>query len=193
MGREQEESASLLYAMRAMMILMGSGIGLEAAMQMISRGGYGVISTDFRDSLENLRKGAKLEEEFGRMAMQAHTKSYKRFLGTLRSNVTSDTDLIRALEQQADREEEERNDKLKTYIESLSSLPTLLLTIGILSPIIFGIVAMLPVIAPDMMTFLDASGTIAGLASCFGPVLFLTAGLLAMLGYKAHSSDPGVL
>lgn len=193
MGRVQEESASLLYAMRAMMILMGAGIGLEAAMQMISRGGYGIISVDFKNCLANLQKGARLEEEFSRMGIDAATSPYKRFLSTLRNNVASDTDLVRALDQQAEREEEERNDKLKSYITSLESLPTLLLTIGILSPIIFGIIAMLPVIAPDMMVFLDTSGTIATLASCFGPVLLFTAILLGLLGYKAHSSDPGVI
>ena len=44
MATDAEESADLLYAMRAVMVLLGSGIGLEAAMQMIGRGGYGVIS-----------------------------------------------------------------------------------------------------------------------------------------------------
>ena len=127
------------------------------------------------------------------MSTKASSKAYSRFLNTLRTNVTSDTDLVRALTQQSDREEEERNDKLAEYIEKLSGLPTILLTVGILSPIIFGMIAMLPVIAPDIMSFVDSSGTIMGLAGCFGPTLFLTTLLMALLGYKAHSSDPGVI
>ena len=63
MASNQQESADLLYAMRAVMVLLGSGIGLEAAMQMISRGGYGVISKDFKEALSNLQRGSKLEEE----------------------------------------------------------------------------------------------------------------------------------
>ena len=53
MASNQQESADLLYAMRAVMVLLGSGIGLEAAMQMNSRGGYGVITKDFKEALSN--------------------------------------------------------------------------------------------------------------------------------------------
>ena len=107
MATNAEESADLLYAMRAVMVLLGSGIGLEAAMQMIGRGGYGVISKDFREAIDNLQRGSKLENEFSRLSTNASSKAYSRFLNTLRTNVTSDTDLVRALAQQSDREEEE--------------------------------------------------------------------------------------
>ena len=60
MATNQEESADLLYAMRAVMVLLGSGIGLESALQMIGRGGYGVISRDFKAILSNLQRGAQL-------------------------------------------------------------------------------------------------------------------------------------
>ena len=53
MATDQEESADLLYAMRAVMVLLGSGIGIESALQMIGRGGYGVISRDFKEVITN--------------------------------------------------------------------------------------------------------------------------------------------
>ena len=194
MATNAEESADLLYAMRAVMVLLGSGIGLEAAMQMIARGGYGVISKDFNEAIANLQRGSKLESEFSRLSTKANSKAYTRFLNTLRANVTSDTDLVRALTQQSEREEEERNEKLATYIEKLSGMPTILLTFGILSPIIFGIAAMIPVIAPGLMASgIPGMSSIASAAACFGPALFLTLLVMAMFGYKAHSSDPGVI
>ena len=194
MASDQAESADLLYAMRAVMVLLGSGIGLEAAMQMISRGGYGVISKDFNDALTNLQRGSKLEQELARLSGKASSKAYSRFLNTLRTNVTSDSDLLRALEQQSEREEEERNEKLATYIEKLSGLPTILLTFGILSPILFGIVAMLPTMAPELRDnpFMDF-GAIMSAAAMFGPALLFTVILMAMIGYRAHSRDPGVI
>ena len=112
MATNQEESADLLYAMRAVMVLLGSGIGLESALQMIGRGGYGAISRDFKGVIANLQKGSQLEQELAKLSRDASTKAYSRFLNTLRTNVTSDTDLLRALQQQSEREEEERNDKL---------------------------------------------------------------------------------
>ena len=108
--------------------------------------------------------------------------------------MTSDSDLLRALEQQSEREEEERNEKLATYIEKLSGLPTILLTFGILSPILFGIVAMLPTMAPELRDnpFMDF-GAIMSAAAMFGPALLFTVILMAMIGYRAHSRDPGVI
>ena len=168
MATNAEESADLLYAMRAVMVLLGSGIGLEAAMQMIGRGGYGVISKDFKEILGNLQRGSKLETELSRLSSKAKSKAYSRFLGTLRTNVTSDSDLLRALEQQSEREEEERNDKLAEYIEKLSGLPTLLLVLGMLSPIIFGIGAMIPIIAPGLMTSgVPGMSSLGAAAGCF--------------------------
>lgn len=194
MATEREESSDLLYTMRAVMVLMNSGIGLESALQMIARGGYGVISDDFRQVLENLQRGGKLEDEFSRLASSAKSQAYRRFLGTLRTNVSSDTDLVRSLQQQADREEEERNEKLKEYIETVSGLPTMMLTLGILSPITFGIPAMLPIIAPDILTSgLAGMDSVVQVATCFGPALFVTTVLLGFLGYRAHSKDPGVI
>ena len=192
MATNAEESADLLYAMRAVMVLLGSGIGLEAAMQMIGRGGYGVISKDFREIIDNLQRGSKLESEFARLSTKAKSKAYSRFLNTLRTNVTSDTDLIRALTQQSEREEEERNDKLAKYIEKLSRMPEILLTLGMLMPIIFGIGAMLPVISPSAMS-LPGMGAVPVIQTLFGPALFFTLILMLLIGYKAHSSDPGVI
>ena len=186
MATNQEESADLLYAMRGVMVLLGSGIGLESAIQMIGRGGYGAISRDFKEIISNLQRGSKLEQELARLSRDASTKAYSRFLNTLRTNVTSDTDLLRALEQQSEREEEERNDKLSAYIEKLSGLPTILLTFGMLSPIIFGIGAMIPVIAPGLMTSgIPGMSSLAAAASCFGPALFLTVAMMLLIGYRA--------
>ena len=194
MATNQEESADLLYAMRAVMVLLGSGIGIESALQMIGRGGYGVISRDFNEVISNLQRGSQLEQELARLSRGASTKAYSRFLNTLRTNVTSDTDLLRALQQQSEREEEERNDKLGAYIEKLSGLPTILLTFGMLSPIIFGIAAMIPVIAPGLMTSgIPGMAGLAAAAGCFGPALFLTVAMMILIGYRAHSSDPGVI
>ena len=194
MATDQEESADLLYAMRAVMVLLGSGIGIESALQMIGRGGYGAISRDFKEVITNLQRGSQLEQELARLSRDASTKAYSRFLNTLRTNVTSDTDLLRALQQQSEREAEERNDKLGAYIEKLSGLPTILLTFGMLSPIIFGIAAMIPVIAPGLMTSgIPGMASLAAAAGCFGPALFFTVVMMILIGYRAHSSDPGVI
>ena len=58
----QDEDRELLYVIRTMEVMMGSGIGLEGAITSISRGGYGCISSDFQKVMVNTRKGKGLVE-----------------------------------------------------------------------------------------------------------------------------------
>jgi hypothetical protein len=44
--RSLDESKEVLYVIRTLSVLMGSGVGLEAAIHSISQGGYGIISKD---------------------------------------------------------------------------------------------------------------------------------------------------
>ena len=55
--RKLEEKRELLYVIRTMDVLMSSGVGLEAALHTIGRGGYGIISEDFSAMMVRLRKG----------------------------------------------------------------------------------------------------------------------------------------
>ena len=177
--------------MRALQVLVGSGIGLETAMHIIGRGGYGVISTDFASVLNNLGRGSRLEDELTKIHTRSKSTSYRRFITTLRNNVANDTDLMRSLEQQAEREEEERNEKMKEYIEVLSGLPTLMLTFGMLAPIIFGTIAIIPLMMAGDNPFIDM-GTISAAASCFGPSLLGSVVAMVLVGMRAHTKDPGV-
>ena len=61
--RSLDESREILYVIRTLDVLMGSGVGLEAAIHSISQGGYGIISKDFEGLMENINKGRPLEKE----------------------------------------------------------------------------------------------------------------------------------
>ena len=56
--RKLDEKREVLYVIRAMDVLMSSGIGLEATVHSISQGGYGVISEDFKNMMDKVRKEA---------------------------------------------------------------------------------------------------------------------------------------
>ena len=57
--RKLDEKREVLYVIRAMDVLMSSGIGLEATGHSISQGGYGIISEDFKNMMEKVRKGGR--------------------------------------------------------------------------------------------------------------------------------------
>ena len=118
--RELEEKRELLYVIRTMDVLMSSGVGLEAALHTIGRGGYGIISEDFSSMMKRLRKGTGggLDKELKSMMKTAQSAGYKRLLNTLYTNVTQNTDLVETLKKQGARMEEDRTEEVEKYIEA---------------------------------------------------------------------------
>ena len=107
--RKLEEKRELLYVIRTLDVLMSSGVGLEAALHTIGKGGYGIISEDFSSLMKRLRKGNSggLDKELKSLTKKAESAGYKRLLNTLYTNVTQNTDLVETLKKQGTRMEEE--------------------------------------------------------------------------------------
>jgi hypothetical protein len=188
-----EEERDLIYALRALQVLMGSGVGLEGAIHHIAQGGYGRFTDDCSDMISNMERGRMLEEELQRLIRSAKSDAYRRLLNSMRTNVTSNTDLLSSLEQQAEREEESRSDKLKRYIESLQGLPETALSIGFLIPLILGIGAMAPFLMGDLQGVPGVTIPPADtMLNVFRGGMVLAITVLGMLVWGAHNKDPGV-
>ncbi len=188
-----EEERDLIYALRALQVLMGSGVGLEGAIHHIAQGGYGRFTDDCSDMISNMERGRMLEEELQRLIRSAKSDAYRRLLNSMRTNVTSNTDLLSSLEQQAEREEESRSDKLKRYTESLQGLPETALSIGFLIPLILGIGAMAPFLMGDLQGLPGVTIPPADtMLNVFRGGMVLAITVLGMLVWGAHNKDPGV-
>ena len=81
--RDQEESKDLLYAIRALEIMMSSGIGLEAAIHSIAGGGYGIITEDFQKMIKQQKNGKKLEVVLRDLMKKSSSKGYNKLLSTM--------------------------------------------------------------------------------------------------------------
>jgi len=186
-----DESKELLYVVRALDVLMSSGIGLEAGLTNIARGGYGQISKDFSSVMDGVRKGRPLEGELRRLMQSAHTDGYKRLLNTMINNVTQNTDIIQTLSKLGERLEEERTESVKAYIEELGGVPETLLSLGMIGPIILSILGLAPQLMGDLGSFMAMPdpAVINGVVT-MGLVLTLVG--MAMTGIKAHTKDPGL-
>ena len=99
--RKVDEKREVLYVIRAMDVLMSSGIGLEATIHSISQGGYGIISEDFKEMMDKVRSGGRsLEKELKSMMNKAETDGYRRLLNIMHMNITQNTDIIDTLKKQ---------------------------------------------------------------------------------------------
>lgn len=192
--RKLEEKRELLYVIRTMDVLMSSGVGLEAALHTIGRGGYGIISEDFSAMMKRLRKGASkgLDRELKDLMKVAESAGYKRLLNTLYTNVTQNTDLVETLKKQGTRMEEERSEEVEKYIEELGGVPETLLSIGMIGPIILAIVGLVPqLMSGDLGAFMSLPEP-AVINSVVNMGLIMTLVGMALIGLKAHTKDPGL-
>ena len=192
--RKLDEKREVLYVIRAMDVLMSSGIGLEATVHSISQGGYGVISEDFAKMMENVRKGGRpLEKELKTLMKNVETEGYRRLLNIMHMNITQNTDIIETLKKQGTRMEEERTEDVKKYIEDLSGVPESLLSIGMIGPIILSVFGLFPQLMGgegmgDIMPIPEQS-TINVILNIG---LFMTLLVMVMIGVKTHTKDPGL-
>jgi len=192
--RKLEEKRELLYVIRTLDVLMSSGVGLEAALHTIGRGGYGIISADFSAMMKRLQKGNSkgLDRELKDMMKIAESAGYKRLLNTLYTNVTQNTDLVETLKKQGTRMEEERTDEVEKYIEELGGVPETLLSIGMIGPIILAIVGLVPqLMSGDLGAFMSLPDP-AVINSVVNMGLLITLVGMALIGLKAHTKDPGL-
>ena len=192
--RKLDEKKEILYVIRTLDVLMSSGVGLEAALHSIGKGGYGIISKDFSSIMDKLSSGKSrgLEFEIKGMMNKAESDGYRRLLNTMYTNLTQNTDLIETLRKQGKRMEEDRNETVKKYIEDLGGVPETLLSIGMIGPIILAIVGLVPQILGDGAEAIVGSidqGMINSIVN--GGLLFTILGMI-LIGLKAHTKDPGL-
>jgi hypothetical protein len=190
--REQDESKDLLYAIRALEIMMSSGIGLEAAIHSIAGGGYGIITEDFEKMIKQQKKGKKLEVVLRDLMKKSASKGYNKLLSTMYNNIKSNTDILKTLSMQAAAEEEERNEKMKKYIEDLGGLPESLLSIGMISPILLGLIGLAPQLMGDAGAIMGTLPSNSTMMNVVRIGLIITLAAMAFIGMKAHTKDPGV-
>lgn len=189
----QEEDVNLIYALRGIQVLIGAGVGIEATMAHIAKGGYGRITSDFSKALDGVNTGQRMEDELRRLVRSAKSDDYRRLLNSMLTNVVSNTDLAASLEQQANRAEENRNDRLKRYVEDLSGLPEKALILGFLSPLIFGLLAITPYLFAGLSDLPGMSVPSVEVTSfLFRGGLFISIVLLGFMLLGARSKEPGV-
>jgi len=190
--RKLDKKREVLYVIRAMDVLMSSGIGLEATIHSISQGGYGIISEDFKEMMDKVRSGGRsLEKELKSMMTKSETEGYRRLLNIMHMNITQNTDIIDTLKKQGSRMEEERTEDVKKYIDDLSGVPESLLSIGMIGPIILAVFGLFPQLVGDMGSFfgMPEQSTINMVVNAG---LMLTLLAMVMIGLKTHTKDPGL-
>lgn len=185
MGNVDQE---LLYAIRAMSVLLSTGVGLEMAMKHVAENDYGEISLLFSQALDESARGGYLEEALKRIQNQTHSQSFKKVITTMIIGSKGDINLVESLEKIAERETKEREVDIEKFVESLGSKSEIFMTGGILMPIIIIVV----VFAQKLMSEsgLSAMDEISPLVASV--ILNILLAVLAVITITTKRSEPNI-
>lgn len=126
----------LLPVMRALAVLLTSGVGLETAMKKISDGDYGEISVQFGNILSEASNSGSLERSLKRAQLETKTDGYRKLLTILVSGSRGEIDIVASLDRLAEREIQVRGVETERFIDVIGARSELFMVLGILIPII---------------------------------------------------------
>ena len=190
----RDEEKEVLYAIRALEILVGSGVGLEEAMKHIADADYGCISTEFHRVLDESRKGTYLERSLRDAGKRASSPAFRKMLETLAMGVRDDIEISKILKKTADREFEERRSKLEAFTKKLTGTAEIFMTMGILVPIIlivFGFLGSITKSIAKEAPFMNLD-FLANIGMCTIPALAVVVIILITLIFTTRSRDPNL-
>ena len=188
MGNVDEE---LLYAIRAMEVLLQSGVGIAEAMKHVADEDYGDLSIEFGRIFKAVDSGAGLGEAVRNQMRATSSAGLRRTLSVLAMSIEQDTNVIDRLRSIADKESRSRRVELQAFVESLSAVSEQFLIISVLVPIIVVIIAVIDALVGG------AGGAFGGnmprMPPACTPILFLLAMLLiAGLIVRTRSQEPKI-
>ena len=184
----------LLYAIRAIEVLLESGVGVAEAMKHIADEDYGDLSVIFRQIFSDTDSGRNFSDAMRTQMRSTSSAGLRKVLSSLIMSVEEDTNVIDRLRSIAEREAKERRVELDGFIEGLTGTAEFFLVLSILLPLIVVIAA---VISGIMESAKAAGGGFMGntptMPDTCVPALFLIATIaIAGMVVQTKSREPGV-
>ncbi len=181
----------LLYAIRAIEVLLESGVGVAEAMKHVADEEYGDLSGVFKQIFRDTDSGRAFGDSIRTQSRKTDSPGLRRVLTTLVMSVEEDTNVIDRLRSIAEKEARDRRVELDGFIESLSGASEQFMIVSMLLPIIVVIGAVISGIMDN-----EAAAAFGGgmsMPAWCAPVAFIVTGiLLAGLITSTKSKEPGV-
>jgi len=125
----------LLYAIRAMEVLLESGVGVSEVMRHVADEDYGDLSTVFKEILDDIDKGSLQVDAIRKAMLVTKSPGLKKILSTMAMSLEEDIDTVDRIRSIAEKEGRERKVKVDGFVESLSSTSDQFLIVSIMLPL----------------------------------------------------------
>ncbi len=183
----------LLYAIRAIEVLLESGVGVAEAMKHVADEDYGDLSGVFKQIFRDTDSGRAFGDAIRTQSRKTNSAGLRRVLTTLVMSVEEDTNVIDRLRSIAEKEARDRRVELDGFIERLSGVSEQFLILSILGPLIVVIGAVISGILNDDQLEGAPVGTSFTMPVWCAPIAFIVTGIImAGLIARTKSTEPGV-
>jgi flagellar protein FlaJ len=183
----------LLYAIRAIEVLLESGVGVAEAMKHVADEDYGELSGIFKQIFSDTDGGRAFADAIRTQSRKTDSAGLRRVLTTLVMSIEEDTNVVDRLRSIAEKEAKDRRVELDGFIESLSGVSEQFLILSILGPLIVVIGAVISgIMNDDQLEGAPVGGGLTMPTWC-APIAFIVTGIImAGLIARTKSTEPGV-
>ena len=184
----------LLYAIRAIEVLLESGVGVAEAMKHIADEDYGELSVIFKQIFSDTDSGRNFSDAMRTQMRSTSSAGLRKVLSSLIMSVEEDTNVIDRLRSIAEKEARDRRIDLDAFTEGLTATSEQFLIVSILIPIIVVIGAVVNGLVESAKAVGGGfMGNIPTMPDTCVPALFIIATILiAGMVVQTKSRDPGV-
>ena len=184
----------LLYAIRAIEIMLESGVGVAEAMKHVADEDYGDLSGVFKQIFADTDSGRNFGDAVRTQMRSTSSPGLRKLLSSLAMSIEEDTNVIDRLRSIADKAARERRIELESFIEGLTATSEQFLIVSILIPIIVVIGAVVNGLVESAKAVGGGfMGNTPTMPDACVPALFVIATIsIAGLGIQTKSREPRV-
>ena len=125
---------TLVFALRAMLVQLRSGIPLYGAMRTVAEGGFGPVSEEFRRAIKEITTGTGEEAALQKLAMRNPSWFFRKSLWQIVNGLKTGTDVSQVLANTVESMTSEEAVQIRTYGGQLRLLSLIYMLLGVIIP-----------------------------------------------------------
>lgn len=132
--RRAKIDEKVVFAIREVMIKVGSGVPVFNALLDVSNGDYGVVSDEFKVAVEEIQSGLSQEEALTRLGRRVPSQSLRRAIDIIVNAIKSGSDIHGTLSLINEMLVKKQQSDMKAYAAELTPLSMMYMLISVVVP-----------------------------------------------------------
>ena len=130
----RELERNLVFALRAILIQLKSGVSLFDSMNAIAKGDYGAVSTEFRRAIDKMNTGTVVEDALEEMADRNPSPYFRKAMWQIVNGMKAGADISSILSETVATMLREQKIAISRYGSQLKILSLMYMMIGVIIP-----------------------------------------------------------